>query len=81
MSVLTRASNGRATSLHGSITRTGELTRIYRAARPARDAMDELKRSAGSKFCPRCVAALGRILPPELIEDEHARQALLAAFA
>jgi hypothetical protein len=43
--------------------------------------MDELKRSAGSKFCPRCVAALGRILPPELIEDEHARQALLAAFA
>jgi diguanylate cyclase (GGDEF)-like protein/putative nucleotidyltransferase with HDIG domain len=53
-------------------------TRIYRAARPAKDAMDELKRSAGSQFCPRCVAALERILPPELLEDEHARQALLA---
>jgi diguanylate cyclase (GGDEF)-like protein/putative nucleotidyltransferase with HDIG domain len=56
-------------------------TRIYRAARPAREAMDELKRSAGSQFCPRCVNALERILPPELLEDEHARQAVLAASA
>ncbi len=54
-------------------------TRIYRAARPAREAMEELKRSAGSQFCPRCVAALERILPPELIEDETARRELLAA--
>jgi putative nucleotidyltransferase with HDIG domain len=56
-------------------------TRIYRAARPAKEAMEELKRSAGSQFCPRCVAALERILPPELLEDEHARQAVLAASA
>ena len=56
-------------------------TRIYRAARPAREAMDELKSSAGSQFCPRCVAALERILPPELLEDESARQAMLAASA
>jgi HD-GYP domain-containing protein (c-di-GMP phosphodiesterase class II) len=56
-------------------------TRIYRAARPAKDAMEELKRSAGTQFCPRCVAALERILPPELLEDEHARQRLLAASA
>jgi HD-GYP domain-containing protein (c-di-GMP phosphodiesterase class II) len=56
-------------------------TRIYRAARPAREAMDELKHAAGTQFCPRCVAALERILPPELLEDEHARQALLAASA
>ena len=56
-------------------------TRIYRAARPAKDAMEELKRSAGTQFCPRCVGALERILPPELLEDEHARQRLLAASA
>jgi diguanylate cyclase (GGDEF)-like protein/putative nucleotidyltransferase with HDIG domain len=56
-------------------------TRIYRAARPAKEAMEELKRSAGTQFCPRCVAALERILPPELLEDEHARQRLLAASA
>ena len=30
-------------------------TRIYRAARPAMEAMDELKRAAGTQFCPRCV--------------------------
>jgi diguanylate cyclase (GGDEF)-like protein/putative nucleotidyltransferase with HDIG domain len=53
-------------------------TRIYRAARPAKEAMEELNRSAGSQFCPRCVAALERILPPELIEDETARRELLA---
>ena len=53
-------------------------TRIYRAARPAKQAMEELNRSAGSQFCPRCVAALERILPPELVEDETARRELLA---
>jgi HD-GYP domain-containing protein (c-di-GMP phosphodiesterase class II) len=53
-------------------------TRIYRAARPAKEAMEELNRSAGSQFCPRCVAALERILPPELVEDETARRELLA---
>ena len=52
-----------------------------RAARPAKEAMDELNRSAGTQFCPRCVAALERILPPELLEDEGARQAALAASA
>jgi diguanylate cyclase (GGDEF)-like protein/putative nucleotidyltransferase with HDIG domain len=36
--------------------------RIYRTARPADDALDELRRSAGSQFCPRCVAALERVL-------------------
>jgi HD-GYP domain-containing protein (c-di-GMP phosphodiesterase class II) len=56
-------------------------TRIYRAARPAMEAMDELKRSAGTQFCPRCVGALERILPPELLEDEAARRGLLAASA
>ncbi len=54
-------------------------TRIYRAARPAMEAMDELKRAAGSQFCPRCVDALERVLPPEILADAAARQQLLAA--
>jgi diguanylate cyclase (GGDEF)-like protein/putative nucleotidyltransferase with HDIG domain len=37
-------------------------TRIYRAARPASEALDELRRAAGTQFCPRCVAALERVL-------------------
>ena len=31
--------------------------RIYRAARPAAEALDELRRGGGSQFCPRCVSA------------------------
>ncbi len=38
-------------------------TRIYRAARPVNEALHEVKDKAGSQFCPRCVAALDRILP------------------
>ena len=37
-------------------------TRIYRAARPAEEALEELRRGAGSPFCPRCVAALSRLV-------------------
>jgi diguanylate cyclase (GGDEF)-like protein/putative nucleotidyltransferase with HDIG domain len=54
-------------------------TRIYRAARPAMEAMDELKRSAGTQFCPRCVSALEHVLPPEILADAEARHELLAA--
>ena len=54
-------------------------TRIYRAARPATEALDELRRAAGTQFCPRCVAALERILPIEGFDDEEARQRVLAA--
>ena len=54
-------------------------TRIYRAARPAIEAMDELKRAAGTQFCARCVEALERVLPPEILADEAARHQLLAA--
>src|SRR6266550_552791 len=54
-------------------------TRIYRAARPALEAMDELQRAAGSQFCPRCVGALERVLPPEILTNEAARHELLAA--
>jgi diguanylate cyclase (GGDEF)-like protein/putative nucleotidyltransferase with HDIG domain len=54
-------------------------TRIYRAARPASEALDELRRAAGTQFCPRCVAALERILPLEGLDDEGARKQVLAA--
>src|SRR5213075_3097337 len=40
-------------------------TRIYRAARPAAEALQELRRAAATQFCPRCVSALERILPVE----------------
>jgi diguanylate cyclase (GGDEF)-like protein/putative nucleotidyltransferase with HDIG domain len=40
-------------------------TRIYRAARPAEEALDELRSATGKQFCPRTVAALERILANE----------------
>jgi putative nucleotidyltransferase with HDIG domain len=54
-------------------------TRIYRAARPATDALEELKRATGTQFCPRCVGALERILPLESRRDEDTRRPALAA--
>jgi diguanylate cyclase (GGDEF)-like protein/putative nucleotidyltransferase with HDIG domain len=54
-------------------------TRIYRAARPATEALDELRRAAGSQFCPRCVAALERILPLEGLDDETRSRVLVAS--
>jgi diguanylate cyclase (GGDEF)-like protein/putative nucleotidyltransferase with HDIG domain len=43
-------------------------TRIYRAARPAAEALQELRGAAGTQFCPRTVGALERILPIEGID-------------
>jgi HD-GYP domain-containing protein (c-di-GMP phosphodiesterase class II) len=43
-------------------------TRIYRAARPAAEALLELRRAAGTQFCPRCVSALERILPLDALQ-------------
>jgi diguanylate cyclase (GGDEF)-like protein/putative nucleotidyltransferase with HDIG domain len=54
-------------------------TRIYRAARPASEALDELRRAAGTQFCPRCVAALERILPLEGMDDGEQRPRVLVA--
>jgi HD-GYP domain-containing protein (c-di-GMP phosphodiesterase class II) len=53
-------------------------TRIYRAARPAAEALQELRRAAGTQFCPRCVTALERILPLESLESESDRTRLAA---
>jgi diguanylate cyclase (GGDEF)-like protein/putative nucleotidyltransferase with HDIG domain len=46
-------------------------TRIYRAARPAAEALQELRSASGTQFCPRCVAALQRILPLDTLEGEE----------
>ena len=54
-------------------------TRIYRAARPAAEALEELRRAAGSQFCPRCVSALERILPVEGVAGAPERRTALAA--
>ncbi len=53
--------------------------RIYRAARPAGQALDELRRGAGSQFCPRTVAALGRLLENEETGARGGEQPLAAA--
>jgi putative nucleotidyltransferase with HDIG domain len=45
-------------------------TRIYRAARPVHEALAEVKDKSGSQFCPRCVAALERILPLDSVVSE-----------
>jgi putative nucleotidyltransferase with HDIG domain len=56
-------------------------TRIYRAARPAAEALQELRRAAGTQFCPRCVSALERILPLETLQSDadRARLSLVAS--
>jgi diguanylate cyclase (GGDEF)-like protein/putative nucleotidyltransferase with HDIG domain len=47
-------------------------TRIYRAARPAVEALDELRQGAGTQFCPRCVGALERLLGEQQLEQPAA---------
>jgi HD-GYP domain-containing protein (c-di-GMP phosphodiesterase class II) len=54
-------------------------TRIYRAARPASEALDELRSAAGTQFCPRCVSALERILPIEADGADSRRRVLIAS--
>jgi diguanylate cyclase (GGDEF)-like protein/putative nucleotidyltransferase with HDIG domain len=41
-------------------------TRVYRPARPAEEALEELRRNAGTQFCPRCVASLEAVVAGEL---------------
>jgi diguanylate cyclase (GGDEF)-like protein/putative nucleotidyltransferase with HDIG domain len=55
-------------------------TRIYRAARPLEEALAELRGAAGTQFCPRCVAALERILPLEALDDDEAQRPKLLAM-
>jgi putative nucleotidyltransferase with HDIG domain len=54
-------------------------TRIYRAARPADEALDELRRGTRGQFCPRCVAALERLLQTDVPERDRPASAVAAA--
>lgn len=56
-------------------------TRIYRAARPLENALEELRSASGNQFCPRCVAALERILPDEGALRESPRSPELLAVS
>jgi diguanylate cyclase (GGDEF)-like protein/putative nucleotidyltransferase with HDIG domain len=53
-------------------------TRNYRAARPAAEALEELRRASGGQFCPRCVSALERILPVDESDAEPRPQEAVA---
>ncbi len=53
--------------------------RIYRAARPAAEALEELREGGGSQFCPRCVGALERLLEAEQGPTQPATSSLAAA--
>jgi HD-GYP domain-containing protein (c-di-GMP phosphodiesterase class II) len=53
-------------------------TRIYRAARPVDDALDELREGAGTQFCPRCVAALERLVETDGLGTYGIRMRVLA---
>jgi diguanylate cyclase (GGDEF)-like protein/putative nucleotidyltransferase with HDIG domain len=53
-------------------------TRIYRAARPADEALEELRRGSGSQFCPRCVSALERLLNASAEDEQQMPRPLVA---
>lgn len=56
-------------------------TRTYRSGRPARAALIELQRGAGSQFCPECVAALVRAIDRGALADMGlAARALIPAL-
>jgi diguanylate cyclase (GGDEF)-like protein/putative nucleotidyltransferase with HDIG domain len=54
-------------------------TRIYRAARPADEALEELRRGSGAQFCPRCVSALERLLQADASDAQQSPGPLLAS--
>jgi len=53
-------------------------TRIYRAARPADEALEELRRGSATQFCPRCVSALERLLQTDSEDPQQPAGPLLA---
>jgi diguanylate cyclase (GGDEF)-like protein/putative nucleotidyltransferase with HDIG domain len=53
--------------------------RIYKVARPADEALEELRRGGGSQFCPRCVGALERLLGNEPERELPSKPPLAAA--
>jgi diguanylate cyclase (GGDEF)-like protein/putative nucleotidyltransferase with HDIG domain len=53
-------------------------TRIYRAARPADEALEELRRASSTQFCPRCVSALERLVQTDSGDPKQPAGPLLA---
>jgi diguanylate cyclase (GGDEF)-like protein/putative nucleotidyltransferase with HDIG domain len=53
-------------------------TRIYRAARPADEALEELRRASSTQFCPRCVSALERLVQTDSGDPQQPAGPLLA---
>jgi diguanylate cyclase (GGDEF)-like protein/putative nucleotidyltransferase with HDIG domain len=53
-------------------------TRIYRAARPADEALEELRQGSATQFCPRCVSALERLLQTHSGDPQPSAGPLLA---
>ena len=51
-------------------------TRVYRPARPAGEALTELRNNAGKQFCPRCTAALEAVLAGEFEAVDETAMAL-----
>ena len=49
-------------------------TRVYRPARPASEAMAELRLNSGTQFCPRCVTALEALIATEFEVAPPVRQ-------
>ncbi len=49
-------------------------TRVYRPARPACEALAELRRNAGTQFCPRCVGAFEAIVTTQLAAETALRE-------
>jgi diguanylate cyclase (GGDEF)-like protein/putative nucleotidyltransferase with HDIG domain len=56
-------------------------TRIYRAARPAHEAIQELREGIDAQFCPRCVSALERLLEKGALPEHTVRLGQLLATA
>jgi putative nucleotidyltransferase with HDIG domain len=56
-------------------------TRIYRAARPAHEAIQELREGVDAQFCPRSVQALERLLEKGALPEHTARLGQLLATA
>src|SRR5262249_2235151 len=70
----------RARIIHGADAPDSRpATRPYRAAPPPAAALRELRSSAGTQFCPRCVSALERILPLEALDRDDERPRLSVA--
>ncbi len=48
-------------------------TRTSRAAKPPDAALEELRRGAGTQFCPRCVAVVDRLIDRDGLVDHGIR--------